>query len=371
MLFKKDNFDLKSLSEKTDDELTEVIKNVHLVRKQRFLDVRDAFLNSDLKKISEILSKKINLSEELFDTLIRSEFSFFDFKIYDTIKKFNGSYDDISLTGAIKPLFLARDFFQGNLQAGKKINPIELLLTVIKYKVFRELNFGVLTDNFFDATIELFGKDFLKNNVPLLKKMMAEIDLKKDCFKLQQYLKDNDLTFVILDGIKSKENINFFTEENDYSKIFQELTPDELSIFMNKAITEANEEKIKFLHSFGVPFPTTKQCYSDLFLKTKQEHLPAQKFVVENIPNIECGDQVILKTILHKNYNDTDERLHILKVVLIRYNSLPLELLEKALHKRESSILVDATKKYYDSRVLMNEFDGVLENKTTTPKMKI
>ena len=65
---------------------------------------------------------------------------------------------------------------------------------------------------------------------------------------------------------------------------------------MAKAVERGNIEQIKFYHDLQVAFPTSKAPYSSLFSKSDKD--VAVTYMIDNIPDIDVGSSVILKTVL-------------------------------------------------------------------------
>jgi hypothetical protein len=101
----------------------------------------------------------------------------------------------------------------------------------------------------------------------------------------------------------------------------------------------------------GVPFPEEKNCYSQVFCKTKEESLDAQKYIIENCEKITFGNQIVLKTLLHSSENN--QKIDLIQLALERYMDNEIEMIPSTL-KREVKSEVEFVVKYMEYRNLKN-----------------
>jgi hypothetical protein len=181
------------------------------------------------------------------------------------------------------------------------------------------------SDRYLNSLCSCVSKNDIANNVEFVEKLVTA------------YPKQ---VFLFLDNAQKPEEFNALLKSKVFMQIIggTSLEIEEGRIKnMEKAVERGNMNQITFYSDLGVPLPTSKAPYSVLF--SKPDKLEAMEYVINNIPDISVGSNVILKTALHHN------KYKLVPDIVNKYPSDALEELEASILKRDDSPSVDIVKK--------------------------
>lgn len=222
----------------------------------------------------------------------------------------------------------------------------------------------------FDEKLFLKAKDYLgeekfKEILPKAISSFAKYDISKDFQYMHQYIIENDLIIDLAIGISAPASYDFFFNKKEYADYLNNCSEDVKNEVMSSAIENAQGKKIKALHEFGLSLSVPeKQPYSNLFMKTDEKSHEAQDYVISNIENVCIGNHVILKTMLHKSFDQKDDavKINFIQKVLETYSDEDMKSMPVILNKREPTPRVLFTQKYYEYRKLNLEMHEELDN---------
>lgn len=355
-------------------DIRKVIFEEESNRQKKFIQALKDF---DINKMNEVLDVGVSFkNSQIWDEVSRSTFLnptkdfmkfFFDksgfFNIFS--KKNTIENQELEVTSlnsfprkALSFIKKNNDTYIGQPEEFIKFCLLNKLEEQLKYHDFNEDTFWLgkkyLNEKVFSENVDKFIQNFAN---------------KKDVFNgyesIHKYIKENNKVGILFDGIKDKENLDFFKNNKEYGSFLSKE-----SIFlehlMKKAIADAHVEKIKILVGMGVSFPEEKNCYSQVFCKTKEESLDAQRYIIENCESITFGNQIILKTLLHSSENN--QKIDLIQLTLERYADHEIETIPATL-KREIKSEVEFVIKYMEYRNLKNNIPE--KEELTTKRFKL
>jgi hypothetical protein len=340
-------------------DIRKVIFEEESNRQKKFIQAMKDF---DINKLKEVLSVGVSFkNHQIWDEVSRPSFinppkefmSFFFekndfFELFSKKNKIENQELEVTSLSAFPRKALSfikkiNDNYVGHPEEFIKFCLLNKLEEQLKYHDFNEDTFWLgkkyLNEKVFSENIDKFIQNFAN---------------KKDVFSgyesIHKYIKENNKVGILFDGIKDKENLDFFKNNEEYGSFLSKESI-LLEHFMKKAIADAHVEKIKILVGMGVPFPEEKNCYSQVFCKTKEESLDAQKYIIENCEKITFGNQIVLKTLLHSSENN--QKIDLIQLALERYMDNEIEMIPSTL-KREVKSEVEFVVKYMEYRNLKN-----------------
>jgi hypothetical protein len=355
---------IKQLENCTLSELNTLKQAQAKIAAQRTIDFLNAIEKSDLEKIKKLIELEVNFSDpDLWKTLVRNtNLANTSTEVIDYFMELNLKASPIDSTDICK----CCDFSLTNgLRSYVNINPMDAFRLLIKEKLARYATSSNLKEYDFDRAKKYLNKETFLKLMPKIIEKFALYNSIEGKDTINNYIESNpQLIEVLFSNIRTEENINAFLKNKTYKKFLENY----IKIYstkevMEKAISDASYSKISFLHQMGVSFPDEKAPYSNLFQKTSEEALTAQRYVINNIDDITFGNQVILKTVLHYKRsfasfgNKPDLKLQLITDILNKYTQEQAELLPEALKKREKNDETDLVQKFYDYKQFKKEIE--------------
>lgn len=121
--------------------------------------------------------------------------------------------------------------------------------------------------------------------------------------------------------------------------------------------------------------PKSTQIYSEIFCQTKDDSWDMKNYLVDYLDDIESNiNQVMLKSTLHNQKSYTQKNIELAKNLTVKIlqkypaKQESLDLLEKAIHKRDDGELVALVKKFIKYKSLDMQLD---DKKDVAKKLKL
>jgi hypothetical protein len=363
------------LSKVIDLPLSE-ITSLQLAQKRILEQRSEAFIaaikTSDIDKIKELIKLEINFEDgKLWSKLYDFSISNINEETFNFLLKLDLQVKPIPDSLINGYLNCRKDL---NIQKDTYVNPI----VVLKYFIKAGLENTIKHYKFSDQVFEIAKNHIEPHKFPELAKhaitRLASFDNLDTYVNTHRYIQSNpnELIPILFNNIQKEENLNAFLN----NKIYKEYLENNIKVnanvnLMNQAVNDAVYSKITMLHNKGVDFPSEKAPYSGLFQKIVLEAFDSQKYVINHIPDITFGNQIILRTLLHKpsfeisvNKDERlEKKLELIQSVLSRYSPEQLDLLPIVLKKREPCVEVNLVKKHFDYYQFKKQIENSHDNR--------
>ncbi len=348
------------------------LKNIEDIQKAIVKEERDrgklfveALKTSNVKKLSELLELGVSFSHnEIWNNVVCANLKDPSKEMLDFFcgKKLNKMF--------LKPVRLskisnlpteARNFAKQLINKDFSLEPKDFLISNILVKLEKQLcYYDFKEETFWNAKEFIPEERFNKIENKIIANFAKQEDLIKGYKSIHKYVREQKKSFLLFENLTEIEKIKFYINDKEYGgELNRYENKEEL---MKKAISVANLEKIKALQQLGLSLPVDKPCYSDLFLKIKEESLACQDYIISNCEDVAFGDQIILKTLLHSSIDN--KKINLIEKTLERYSDENIQKIPLALKKREFSSEVKFVMKFMEYRLLkMNIGQEKIEEK--------
>lgn len=204
----------------------------------------------------------------------------------------------------------------------------------------------------------IFLKTILQKNSDIFNKTiknfvtysLSKIDYQENSLLIQDLIKMG-YQKSLFEQAKNEENYNYMkilvTVENIYTDDFM---LSGLSNYHLPMVKESFENGVPFFKSENFLTPEQKATYKNVFsaVFSSKEALLIQAYIIDNIPDISVGNNIIVKTILHKledtfetDLDRNNNRMELILKIMYRYKELDIENITQfklLLEKRKDSL---------------------------------
>jgi len=353
------------LTEASLENIEDIQKSILKEEKERGKLFVDALKKSNVKQLNRLLELGVSFSHnEIWNNVVCAEIKDPSKEMLDFFcdKKFNKKF--------LKPVRLskisdlpteARNFAKQLITKNFSVDPKDFLISYLISRLEKQLCYSDFKEETFWNAKEYIVEDrFNKIENRIIANFANQENLIQGYKSLHKYVREQKKSFLLFENLTEIEKIKFFIKDKEYGL--------ELNLYKNKeelmkkAISVANLEKIKALQQLGFSLLMDKPCYSDLFLKTKEESLACQEYIITNCEDVTFGNQIILKTLLHSSIDN--KKISLIEKTLERYSDENIEKIPLALKKRDVNSEVKFVMKFMEYKILkMNVAKEKVEEK--------